>query len=177
MNYKDLNLSIKDKTNQVVVNDDVTIEIKQYLPIEDKIDLVQIALQKALEGNIYNEMKLDMYFNLYLVYMYSNIEFSEEDRVDEFKLYDELESNDIIAHVIAGMEESEYNYLFKMISILKLTDQKYRNSAAAMVQSVIQDLPGNAAAAVEIMDKFDPNKYKEIETFVEAANAGRPISQ
>ena len=177
MNYKDLNLSIKEETNTVIVNDNLKLEIKKYLPIEDKIDLIQITLQKSLENNIYNEIKLDMYFNLHLVYMYSDLEFSEDDRADEFKLYDELESNEIIPHVIAGMEESEYEYLFKMMSSFVQEQKDYRNSAAAVLQSVIQDLPSNAAAAVEIMDKFDPKKYKEIETFVEAANAGRPISQ
>ena len=46
-----------------------TIEVLKYLPIEDKYDLIMITLQKAEEDGIYNDIKLDMYFHLNLVYM------------------------------------------------------------------------------------------------------------
>ena len=90
---------------------DKTIEVLQYLPFEDKYDLVMITLQNSLEDNIYNPMKLNMYFHLYLVMMYTNIEFSEEDRADLSKLYDILESNGIVEQVINLVPEAEYNQL------------------------------------------------------------------
>ena len=55
-----------------------TIEVLKYLPIEDKYDLVMIALQKAEQDGIYNPILLDMYFHLYLIYMYTNISFTEK---------------------------------------------------------------------------------------------------
>ncbi len=65
----------------------------QYLPAQDKYDLLMITLQKSLENGAYNEFKLNLYFELNLVYMYTNISFTEKQREDEFKLYDTLESN------------------------------------------------------------------------------------
>lgn len=174
MKYSDLDLKINTKTNIVMINGK-EIEVLEYLPIEDKIDLIQIALQKSLENGIYNEIKLDMYFNLYLVYMYSNLEFTDEEKEDEFKLYNELQSNDMIAHVIAGMDEGEYDSLLDYLKIMKNSHESYRNSAAAIIQSFIQDMPKNAAAAAQIVDNFDKEKYKNVIDFAKSANGGRPI--
>ena len=65
-----------------------TIEVLQYLPIEDKYDLVMVALQNAEENGIYNPVKLDMYFHLYIMYMYTNLSFTEKQKFNEQKLYD-----------------------------------------------------------------------------------------
>ena len=177
MKYSDLKLKIKTETSIVKINDNTEIEVLQYLPIEDKIDLIQIALQKSLENGIYNEIKLDMYFNLYIVYMYSNLEFTDEEKEDEFKLYNELQSNDIIVHVIAGMEDGEYDCLLDYLKSIQEANEVYRTSVAALLQSVIQDLPKNAAAAAEIVDSFDPKKYQNVVDFAKAANGQRNIPE
>ena len=67
---------------------DYDVEVLQYLPIADKYDLIMITLQQAEEGNIYNPLKLEMYFNLYLVFLYTNINFTERQKEDLYKLYD-----------------------------------------------------------------------------------------
>lgn len=177
MKYSDMDLKINNKTNTVQINDNLTIEVLQYLPIEDKIDLIEIALQKAEEGGIYNELKLDMYFNLYLVYMYSNLEFTDEEKEDEYKLYNELESNEIINHVIAGMDEVEYQHLLDYLHIMQVNNEHYKSSVSALLQTVIHDLPKNAEAAANIVDNFDPEKYKNVVDFAKAANGGRTIPQ
>ena len=175
MKYSDLNLKINTETTVIKINDNTEIEVLQYLPVEDKIDLIQIALQKSLENGIYNEIKLDMYFNLYIVYMYSNLEFTDEEKEDEFKLYNELQSNDIIAHVIAGMDEGEYDCLLDYLKSMQENNESYKRSAAALFQTFIQDMPKNAAAAAEIVDNFDKEKYKNVIDFAKSANGNRPI--
>ena len=72
--FASMKLKINDKVNEFDFNG-FKIEVQQYLPIEDKIDLVQIALQMSEEDGIYNEALLDMYFNLYIVFLYTNISF------------------------------------------------------------------------------------------------------
>ena len=172
MKYSDLNLSINDDTvtTQTPFGD---IEVRKYLPVEDKIDLIEIALQKSEENGIYNEMKLAMYFNLYIIYMYTDLEFTDEEKADEYKLYNELESNNIIISVLGALDE--YQELFHYLNIMKDIKMKYKTSAAAMVQTFVQDMPRNAAAMSEIVDNFDKEKYKEVVEFAKYANGGRPI--
>ena len=151
------------------------IQVKKWIPISDKIDLIQIALQKSEEDGIYNEAKLDCYFHLNIIYLYTDIDFSAEDREDEMKLYDILEHNDIIDQVIAAIGEDEYTTLEDYLFEMKANYLTYKNTAAAVLNKIIQDLPKNAAAAKEIMDSFDPEKYQMVENFAIAANGGRNI--
>ena len=151
------------------------IEVLKYLPVEDKYDLVMITLQKAKENGIYNPLKLDIFFHLHLVYMYTNLSFTEKQKENELKLYDCLASNGFIYQLMNNIEDEEYNFLFNMINETVRNEMKYKNSAAGTIQSIIQDLPANAEAAAQIVESFDPNKYQAVIDFAEAANGNRPI--
>ena len=174
MQYKDFNFKVIKDSSFITINDK-EIEVYHYLPMEDKIDLIQIALQKSFENGVYNEMKLEAYFNLNLIYMYTNLEFDISDIEDEFKLYDELETNDVFVSVIGAMPEEEYNTLLNFLQLTKKNNELNKRSAASLLQTVIQDLPKNAAAAKEIVDTFDPKKYNAVIDFAKKANNGRSI--
>ena len=151
------------------------VEVLKYLPVEDKYDLVMITLQKAKEDGVYNPLKLDIFFHLHLVYMYTNLSFTDKQRENELRLYDCLVSNGFVDKLVDTISENEYNYLFNMINEIVKTEMKYKNSAAGVIHTLVQDLPANAEAAAQIVDSFDPNKYQAVIDFAEAANGGRPI--
>ena len=155
--------------------ENIEVEVKKYLPMSDKYDLIMVALQKAEENGIYNDLLLDMYFHLNLVYLYTNITFTDNQKSDEFKLYDLIESSGLLTMVIEHMELSEYDTLVGYMESIKKDTLTYRNTAGAVLQSVIRDLPKNAQAAKEIVDSFDRNKFKEVVDFATAANGGRDI--
>lgn len=172
MKYQELNLKKEIPTVKL----ENGIQVKKYIPTPDKIDLIQIALQKSEEDGIYNEVKLECYFHLNIIYLYTDIEFSAEDREDEMELYDILDRNDIIDQVIAAIGEDEYIDLRDKLIRTQRDNMKYRNTAAAVLTRIVQDLPKNAAAAKEIVDSFDPSKYQEVVNFATAANGGRNIN-
>ena len=174
MKYSDLALAINQDVNVIEISGR-EVEVLQYLPMMDKIDLIELALQDAKEGGIYNEMKLNMYFNLYIVFMYTNIEFTDEEKADLAFLYDELESNGIFDVIIAAMDEVEYEYLVDCMQTMKENYEFYNSSTASLIQTFIQDMPANAEAVKEIIDNFDKEKYKEVIDFAQSANGGRPI--
>jgi hypothetical protein len=169
VSFTNLKLKINSEVKEIKYND-VAIEIKQYLPIEEKIDLIQIALQNAEENGIYNDIRLDMYFHLYLVYLYTNLNFTDKQKEDEYKLFDILESNGLIDAVIGAIPESEYDRLLRYIEVFKHDILTYKNTAGAVLQTVIQDLPKNAAAAAEIVNSFDPEKYQSVQDMIAMAN-------
>lgn len=172
--FASMKLKINDKVNEFDFNG-FKIEVQQYLPIEDKIDLVQIALQKAEEDGIYNEALLDVFFNLNIIYLYTNISFTDKQKEDEFKLYDLMQCNGLIPQVIANMQEDEYNMLLDYMERIRKDRLKYKQTAASVIQSLVQDLPGNAQAAAEIVEKFNPEQYQAVVDFATAANGGVPV--
>ena len=172
--FASMKLKINDKVNEFDFNG-FKIEVQQYLPIEDKIDLVQVALQKAEEDGIYNEALLDVFFNLNIIYLYTNISFTDKQKEDEFKLYDLMQCNGLIPQVIANMQEDEYNMLLDYMERIRKDRLKYKQTAASVIQSLVQDLPGNAQAAAEIVEKFNPEQYQAVVDFAAAANGGVPV--
>ena len=152
------------------------VEVLQYLPAQDKYDLLMITLQKSLEENVYNEFKLNLYFELHLVYMYTNISFTEKQREDEFKLYDTLKSNGFYEKFFQVINEDEYNELFEQLNAIKNASFKNKRSVAAIISGLIDDLPANAEAAAKIVESFDPEQYKAVVDFARYANGGRDIN-
>jgi hypothetical protein len=135
-----------------------------------------ITLQKAYEDGIYNEFKLNLYFELNLVYMYSNISFTEKQREDEFKLYDNLKSNHFFDKFLEVFNENEYNELFAQLNEIKKAQIKNNGNIAAIITRLIDNLPANAEAAAKIVENFNPEQYKAVVDFARYANGGRDIN-
>lgn len=170
--------SLKLKTNTDVISFDYngnSIEVLQYLPIEDKYDLVTVTAQNSLENGVYNPVKLDMFFHLYLVYMYSNITFTEKQRENETKLYDTLKSTGLMDEILKNIPEVEYNALLQHLEEYVKVMGKYNKTVVSLFKSLINDLPAQAEAAAKIVENFNPEKFKEVIDFAKAANGGRDI--
>lgn len=172
--YAGMKLKVNTQPKEIDFNGN-QFEVLQYLPIEDKYDLIMVTLQKCYEEGIYNPIKKDMYFHLYLVYMYTDISFTDKQKEDEEKLYNVLESNGVITEVIKNIPEEEYNKLFEYMDELIEERMRYSLSSAAMISNVINTLPEKAQEAVDALNGFDPDKFKAVQDFAKAANGGRDI--
>lgn len=116
-----------------------------------------------------------MYFELYLVYLYTNISFTEKQREDELRIYDNLKSNGFFDLFFQALEENEYNELFNLLNTMKKANVEHQHSVAAVIESVINNLPVNAEAAAKIVENFNPEQYKAVVDFAKYANGGRNI--
>ena len=174
VSYANMKLKINNQTKTLDWNGQ-KIEIKEYLPIEDKYDLIMVALQKSLEDGYYNPIKLDMYFHLYLIYMTTNISFTEKQKEDEFKIYDTLKSNGFIDVFLKNFNEAEYDDLYNFLVDTQSALEAYKQSTVSLIQSLINDLPKQAEAMKDIMDNFNPEKYQEVINFAKAANGNRNV--
>ena len=165
--FASLKLKTRDEIKTININDK-EIEIKQYLPAEDKYNLIMISLQQSKENGIYNDFKLDMFLHLNLVFMYTNLTFTDKQRENLPGLYDILETNGIIDLVVKNIPEEELSNIYAAISEIKDNLVAYENSFAGVANNFITNLPENAQAAADIVDNFDPDKYKEVVNFAKA---------
>ena len=168
-------MKVNISTKEISINPSITIEVAQYLPIEDKIDMITIALQNAEENGYYNPMKLDMYIDLYMIYMYTNFNFTDKQKEDEAKLYDILRSNGIIDAVKNAIPDDEYQELNYYVNEMKDAKTKYKHTFASIVNDFVRELPVNADEAMNIITQFDPEKFQNVLNFARAANGGREI--
>ena len=151
------------------------VKVLQYLPIEQKNELIYLAIQNAMENGQVNLLKLNMFFNLYLAYSYTDIEFTDEEKEAASALYDLLQSSGVIDTIIANMDEGEYSYLVTVMNETVANKQKYNSTIAALIRSFIEELPINAENAAEIIKNFNPEQFTQVMNFVQAANGGRPL--
>lgn len=172
--YASLKLKTKEDVKTFKI-EDKEIEVLQYLPMNDKIDLIDITLLKSKEDKIYNPIKVDMFFHLHLVYLYTNIIFTDKQREDEYKLYDILSSNDIISKILENIPEIEYETLFELMQERIEIEMDYKTTAASMIENIIEQLPKNATRAAEIMENIDTSSMSDIMSFAKALNADRDI--
>ena len=141
-------------------------------------DLISVALQEAKEGgDAYNPLLLDAYFYLNIVFMYTNISFTDKQRENLFKLYDVLESNGIISKTIEQIPEDEFDYLFEAYEDAVEDAKRKANSVVGMIGSFIEELTKNAEMAAQLIEGFDKEQFQEVIRFATAANAGTPINK
>lgn len=172
--YSSLKLKLNNEVKEIDFNGN-KIEVKQYLSTEDKIDLVDVTLQKSKEGNLYNPLKVNMYFHLNLIYLYTNLSFTDKQREDEEKIYDILDSNGLIDEIIKAIPERQYLDLLNKTSEKIENELKYNTTVAAIISKFIDDLPNQAKAMEDILEHFDKEKYQEVVNFAKAANGNRDI--
>ena len=67
--FGSLKLKKTEEVNKISIADK-EIEVKTYLPIEDKYDLIQATLLEAAEGIGFNEILIEMNFYLNVVFLY-----------------------------------------------------------------------------------------------------------
>lgn len=175
MDYKDLGL-VQKKSLKEFTWEGKKISILKYLPIEDKYDIVMVTLQESFENNIYNPIKLDAFFHVNLVFMYTDLIFSAEDRSNLSKLYDEMKSTGFLDEFLKYVNEDEYKEMQEDIEYISQLLMGYNTSTAGMISKLVDDLPANAEAMQKILDNFDQEKYQNIVEFAKQANGGRPIS-
>lgn len=172
VSFTNLKLKVNTEVNTFQFGENKTkIEVLKYLPIEDKNDLIHIALQNAEEDGIYNDILLEMYFNLYIIYFYTNINFTDKQKEDPAKLYDQMQSNGLITSVIEAMDNDEYANLLTSLEVIRDANLTYKNTAGAVLQSIIQDLPRNMDAATQIINNLNPEQFQEVRRLAQLANA------
>lgn len=132
------------RKNQEVVelqaDDDVVVEVKQYLPINDKLELVSSIVNTAVEdGNIVNYGQLDVLFAINIIKAYTNISFTEKQLEDVAKLYDLLVSSGFYETVKNIIPKSETEYIYNLIYKTASDIITYRNSAVGIMEALSQD--------------------------------------
>ena len=161
VSFTKLGLKKKEEIKNITINDQV-IEVKQYLPISDKINIITNVIENSADDNNFaNPVKVEVFANLEIMYAYTNISFTDKQKEDPTKLYDLLEENGIIAEVIAAIPENEYALLLGWIDETIEAFYTYRNSVMGIMEQISEDYSNLSLDATEIQQKLaDPQNLE-----------------
>lgn len=137
--FTKLSLKRKNEVKTITINNN-QIEIKQYLPVNEKLDLIARVINGAHDQNNFpNPIKIEVIGTLEMIMAYTNISFTEKQKEDIPKLYDLLEENGIIKDIISQIPEDEYNFIIDGINKTVDAVYTYNNSVLGILESVSQD--------------------------------------
>ena len=153
------------KVNQDIKNinfNEQDIEIKQYLPVNEKLMLISNVLNLSHDNNNFaNPVKISIFTTLEIMYAYTNINFTDKQKDDPTKLYDLLISTGLVKQVINAIPEEEYHEVICGISDSIDAVYTYQNSVMGILDSISQDYSSLDLNATEIQKKLsDPNNME-----------------
>lgn len=137
--FTKLSLKRKNEVKTITINNN-QIEIKQYLPVNEKLELITRVINGAHDQNNFpNPIKIEVIGTLEMIMAYTNISFTEKQKEDIPKLYDLLEENGVIKDIISQIPEDEYNFIIDGINKTVDAVYTYNNSVLGILESVSQD--------------------------------------
>ena len=127
-------------SNKEISFNDQAIEVKQYLPVEEKLNLIATVLEMSHDQNNFsNPIKVDVYTALEIIDKYTNINFTEKQKENPTKLYDLLIGSGIFSAIIEAIPKDEYCVLLNGIERTITSVYKYQNSVLGILDTISQD--------------------------------------
>jgi hypothetical protein len=159
--FTKLSLKRKNEIKTITINNN-QIEIKQYLPVNEKLDLIARVINGAHDQNNFpNPIKIEVIGTLEMIMAYTNISFTEKQKEDIPKLYDILEENGVIKDIISQIPEDEYNFIIDGINKTVDAVYTYNNSILGILEAVSKDYSNLDFDATQIQKKMaDPENLK-----------------
>ena len=159
--FTKLSLKRKNEVKTITINNN-QIEIKQYLPVNEKLDLIARVINGAHDQNNFpNPIKIEVIGTLEMIMAYTNISFTEKQKEYIPKLYDLLEENGVIKDIISQIPEDEYNFIIDGINKTVDAVYTYNNSVLGILEAVSKDYSNLDFDATQIQKKMaDPENLK-----------------
>ena len=123
-----LGLKVNQDVKNIEFNEQI-IEVKQYLPINEKLELISSVINSAAdENNFSNPVKENVFLTLEILYHYTNINFTDKQKEDPVKLYDLVVSSGLVNKVTDLIPEEELDEVINGVAQSVKAIYAYRNS-------------------------------------------------
>lgn len=134
-----LGLSVNKEINHFTWNDQ-DIEIKQYLPIQDKLDLCAKIINESVDENSwYNPGRVAVYQLVETILAYTNISVTEKQKEDITKLFDLFNYHNFAQQVYAALPAGELESITAIVEATIENIYKYKNSVLGVLDAVNND--------------------------------------
>lgn len=151
-------LGLKKNTNLIPLEwGDQIIQIKEYLPIEDKIGVIERIVNQSLDDNNFaNPARVMINTVLEVIFAYTtNINFTDKQKEDRLGLYDLLVSSGLWKVIENKLVEvGELSII--QITVCKVIDEvyKYKNSALGVLQAISEDYSNLDLDVTKLQEKI-----------------------
>lgn len=173
--FKELNLQKNTDIKTFTFNGQI-ISVKQYLPLKEKLELINDIVNKTIDDNLsfWNPTRFKVVFDLSLIFAYTDVEFTDEDKEDTYELYDLVMGQEdpallqnLCEAVFDIIPESEKNYLHKGATETLNAYFKHQDSALGILESMQNNYKNLNFDTTEIAEKLsDPDNLTLVKDIV-----------
>lgn len=151
-------LGLKKNINLIPLEwGDQIIQIKEYLPVEDKIGVIERIVNQSLDDNNFaNPARIMINTVLEVIFAYTtNINFTDKQKEDRLGLYDLLVSSGLWGQIKDNLEKTgELKVIIDTSRAVIDEIYKYKNSALGILQAVSEDYSNLDLDATKIQEKI-----------------------
>ena len=171
--FSKLNLKSDIEVSTVTWTDDkgieISFEVKRYLPIKEKLELVSRIINQSIDNNgFYNPMRVRIFSYLEVIYAYTNLTFTAKQKEDPFKIYDAFESTGVFDRIIDSMGKYEWQDIKESVDETIESIYSYKNSVLGILETVSSDYNNLNLDASEIQQKLaDPENMTLLKDVLE----------
>lgn len=129
------------------------IEVKQYLPIKDKLDLISTIIALSDDNKtFYNPCRTIIVEAIEIIIAYTNINLTEKQGEDILKLYDLFVSSGFANVIQSAIPEEEINYIKNSVQAGINEIYRYRDSAMGIFEQIALDQKLTEDGVTEIIN-------------------------
>lgn len=139
------------------------IEVKDYLPMSEKLELVSTIINNSIDDNgYYNPMRVYINTIIEVILTYTNISVTEKQKEDIVKLYDLFVSSGLSSKIIGEtINPYEYQQIQKWIYETINSIYNYKNSVMGILDTISADYSNLDLDATTIQQKLgDPENLE-----------------
>jgi hypothetical protein len=155
------------KTFEWLSGDEVTtVEVKQYLPIEEKLAVISNIINNSIDDNdFYNPVRLEIFTTLEILYAYTNFNITPKMKEDPFKLYDVVLSSGLYDKILEVMPTEEFDRIDVSAHATIRNLYNYKNSAMGILNAMSADYSNLNLDALQLRDNLvDPANLELLKT-------------
>lgn len=131
----------KNSNVSIVEWGDQKIEVKDYLPMSEKLELVSTIINNSIDDNgYYNPIRVYIHTIIEIILAYTNITVTEKQKEDILKLYDLFVSSGLSGKIIGEtINPYEYKQIQSWIHETINSIYNYKNSVMGILDTISED--------------------------------------
>jgi hypothetical protein len=154
INFKDLTLEVNSDI-KIINRKGLVIEVKQYLPIAEKNELVAMIVSNALDENDFaNPLRENIQLVLRVINAYTNIKLDTEEDIDLLTMYDGFVSSGLWKEIKEKIPATEFGFITDTVYETISNYYKYRNSVLGILDTINTDYKNTELNVEQITDKI-----------------------
>ena len=161
ISFNKLGLKINQTIKTIHYKEDFVIEIKQYLPVNDKLKMMGEILEYTMDQNNFaNPVKQKVFTIISIIEYYTNITFTDKQKEDPTKLYDAINSSDLFEVVSSNIPQKELEELEKGIEGIIIAYYQYTNSILGVLDNIKQNYNNEEINITQLLSQInDPEAF------------------